>query len=225
MGGLGPLAGAHFYRRLVEKTPVMDESEHLPVRLWSAPDLPSRLDHMRGHGPSPGPALIRIAQGLVAVGADFLVIPSSTTHYYYDQIAAAVKPVPILNLLEEVSLAIARTDARTVGILATTPTIEFDLYHKAFARHDIIRRYPDQRSQEEVMDVIMAVKTGQPASEQAMKLLEIARRPWMDGCDGLVLACTEIPVVFAHGAWDSVDPRELFDATDILADATIRASR
>lgn len=224
IGGLGPLAGAYFYRRLVEMTPVIEESGHLPIRLWSAPDLPSRLEHMRGRGQSPGPHLIRIAEGLIASGADFLVIPSSTTHHYYDEIAAATSPVPIVNLLEEVAEAIAMSSARTVGILATSPTVEFDLYRHAFAKRGIIGRYPDAKSQAQVMDIIMAVKSGQFESDLALGLLDIASRPWMQDCQGLVLACTEIPVIFPHQAWIEADARPLFDATDILAAATIRMS-
>lgn len=224
IGGLGPLAGAHFYRRLVEKTPVAEDSGHLPIRLWSAPDLPSRLDHMHDRGKSPGPQLIRMAEGLIASGAEFLVIPSSTTHHYYDEISAAIKPVPIVNLLEEVAAAIAITSIRTVGILATTPTVEFDLYHDSFSRHGIIGRYPDSTSQAEVMDIIIAVKSGQSTSDTALGLLDIASRPWMHDCQGLVLACTEIPLIFPHRAWERADARPLFDATDILAEATIRMS-
>ncbi len=224
IGGLGPLAGAYFYRRLVEKTPAAEDSGHLSIRLWSAPDLPSRLDHMRGRGESPGPQLVRMAKGLIASGAEFLVIPSSTTHHYYDEIAAAIKPVPIVNLLEEVAEAVVVTSARTVGILATTPTVEFDLYQHAFSKHGIRGRYPDPTSQAQIMDIIMAVKSGQSQSDTALGLLDIVSRPWMRDCQGLLLACTEVPVIFPHQAWKHADTRPLFDATDILAEATIRMS-
>ncbi len=224
IGGLGPLAGAYFYRRLIEKTPVKGDEGHLPVRIWSSPDLPSRLDHMRGTGPSPVPALVHIAKGLMESGAESLVIPSSTTHHYYRDIAQAVRPTPVINLLEEVALAIVKTSVRSVGILATTPTVEFDLYQGVFQKYGITGHYPDPGSQEEVMAEIMDVKAGRSTSDRAERLIDITQRPWMAPCEGLVLACTEIPVVFSHERWARIDSRALFDATDILVEATIRMS-
>ena len=119
MAGLGPLAGAHFYRRLIELTASTEDCGHLSVRLWSIPDIPSRIDHLRGRGPSPVPALVNIAQGLITAGAQLLVIPSSTTYYYYKDIMAAVS-VPVLNLMTEVALTMSETHAYRIAILATT---------------------------------------------------------------------------------------------------------
>lgn len=223
IGGLGPLAGAHFYQRLIELTPSSCDEDHVPIRLWSSPEIPSRIDHLRGRGPSPVPALVRIAQGLIVAGADFLVIPSSTTHYYYNTIASSV-PVTVLNLLEEVAQTIANTPVKRIAILATTPTVEFRVYQSAFATHGLTPIYPDSVSQTEIMNVIYAVKSGQPRQKLQEYILRIARKPWISAADSVLLACTEIPLIFPHQIWLEQEGRPLFDATDILAQATIRES-
>lgn len=223
IGGLGPLAGAHFYQRIIELTPSGSDENHVPVRLWSSLEIPSRVNHLRGRGPSPVPALVRMAQGLVTAGAEFLVIPSSTTHYYYDSIASTVS-VPVLNLLEEVAEAIAKTTMKRIAILATTPTVEFTLYQSAFAKHELMPIYPDPVSQTEIMDVIYAVKSGQSRQELQEVILSIVQKPWTRSADSVLLACTEIPLIFPHKIWLDQEGRPLFDATDILARATIRES-
>lgn len=221
LGGLGPLAGAHFYRRLVELTPARQDEGHLPVLLISTPSVPSRLRHLRGEGPSPVPALCSNAMKLVDAGAQILAIPSSTTHYYYQDIARAVR-VPVLNLMEEVTQTIFRRQIRRVGILATTPTIEYRLYDRFFEEKGIVPVYPDVSSQGEVMDVIGEVKAKGVHPALAQRLLNIGQRPWAQTVDGLVLACTEIPVIFPHREWRFRDLCPLFDATDILALAALR---
>lgn len=223
IGGLGPLAGVHFYQRLIELTPSGSDEDHVPIRLWSSPEIPSRINHLRGRGPSPVPALVRIAQGLITAGAEFLVIPSSTTHYYYNNIASTVS-VTVLNLLEEVAQTIANTSVKRVAIVATTPTVEFTLYQSAFAKHELMLIYPDPVSQTEIMDVIYAVKSGQPRQELQEPVLSIVQKPWMKSADCVLLACTELPLIFPHKIWLDQEGLPLFDATDILARATIRES-
>ena len=68
LGGLGPLAGAHFYKLLVEKTQAGNDSDHLPVVLISDPTIPSRVDNLFGDGPSPVPRLVALAQLLESLG-------------------------------------------------------------------------------------------------------------------------------------------------------------
>lgn len=82
MGGFGPLAGAHFYRRLIELTDAHSDEQHLPLLLLSDPAVPSRLQHLAGEGPSPLPKLLEMARRLVAAGADLIAIPSATVHAY-----------------------------------------------------------------------------------------------------------------------------------------------
>ncbi|PSR32683.1 MAG: hypothetical protein C7B46_13055 [Sulfobacillus benefaciens] len=77
IGGLGPLEGAYFYRRL-GLTSASDAQAHLPGRLFSTPEIPSRTAHLKGHGPSLIPTINHTAQALVDAGATLLVIPSST---------------------------------------------------------------------------------------------------------------------------------------------------
>jgi aspartate racemase len=224
LGGLGPLAGAFFYRRLIELTPVLRDEDHLPVVMISSPSIPSRIAHLEGRGPSPVPALQSAARILANAGAELIVMPSSTTHAYYGELTAD-SAVSWINMIEVVSSAVAAYGIKRLGLLATTPTITYHLYDEALAAYGITPVNPDARSQSEIMDVISGVKSGGAVSPLGRRLLEIAERPWSDEAQGILLACTETPVAFPSAVWNQHHQRPVLSATDIIAAAAIEQGR
>jgi aspartate racemase len=266
LGGLGPLAGAHFYRRLVELTPAQSDEDHIPVILVSHPDVPSRIHHLSGTGPSPVPKLTELCRQLEQLGAQIIAVPSTTTSIYQAELSPAVN-VPIISLIDEVTRVIATDDGCTtesgtsergtgergtsesgtsergtrIGIMGTTPTRTFAVYESAFARHGIQPLYPDDASQSDIMDVIRAVKGSQQYGSQgadgrprgiaslaelAREVTAIASRPWAQTLDGILLGCTELPVLFpTPDALAAFPPKlKVFSSTDILATAVVRAA-
>jgi len=235
VAGLGPLAGAHFYKRLVELSSASSDQDHLRVVLISEPAIPSRIQHLAGSGESPVPQLREVIRQLVAVGAELIVIPSTTTNIYLPELAP-VSDVPILPMIAEVTRDIAARGLKRIGILATTPTCTYEIYEEHFRQAGMEAVYPDTVSQAEVMRIIGAVKTG--GSDLAVlraQIGEIACRPWQKDVDGLLLACTEIPVIFPidtdirmranSGAIDQATAPHILSSTDILARAVIREAQ
>ncbi|QSO47283.1 aspartate/glutamate racemase family protein [Alicyclobacillus mengziensis] len=239
IGGLGPLAGAYFYRRLIELSPATADSEHIPVILISDPTIPSRIEHLSGTGESPVPKLVEVAQKLMYVGADFIAMPSTTTSIYHSQIAQQVS-VPMVSLIEEVTLAIANSQCRRIGIMGTTPTRTFRAYEGAFRREAIEAVYPDDETQSEIMTLIHTVKQAGAVSDKFLEggfgstdallkdlgnqVVALAHRPWSEGLDGILLACTELPVIFPFDgpSQSSAFQGTLFRSTDILAKTVVQ---
>ena len=221
LAGLGPLAGAHFYRRLVELTPAHLDSEHLSVVLVTDNTMPSRLDHLESHGVSPVPALVSAAQRIEQAGADLLVIPSTTTHAYFGEIRANIG-IPVLNLLSLVADALDQKGCRRVGIVATTPTRDYHLYEGVLNDRGIETVYPDQETQDEIMNIIHGVKSTHRREPWETRLMTVLQGEWTRRVDSVLLACTETPVVFSYGT-SAVTTLHypLYDATDILAQAAI----
>lgn len=215
LAGLGPLAGAHFYRRLVEATPAADDAGHLGVVLLSDPTIPSRVEHLLGAGPSPEAALVRLARTLQRAGASAIAIPSSTTHAYHRQIQDGVT-VPVINLLSEVAAAITRAGSRTPALLVTTATARLGLYQPHLAV-GVQARYPDPECQQQVQDLVAAVKSGGRVGDLAARLQELADRPWADGADAIVLGCTELCLFEFTGTRLPV-----LSATEVLVEAVLR---
>jgi aspartate racemase len=223
IGGVGPLAAAHFYRRLIQRTPVAEDAAHLPVVLASE-QIPSRIAHLCGTGPSPVPALVRAARILVDAGADAIVIPSATTHAYRDDVVAAVD-VPVLDLYDEVDRRLADGGWRRPVLLATSPTAALRLYEAKFSA-GVRPLYPSPAAQREIDALIGGVKSGAPLGPLTARLGDLlAAAPWPPGADCVVLACTELPVIAPPaGTPLGYGPAgvPLVDVTDVLADAVLR---
>jgi aspartate racemase len=186
------------------------------VVLLADPRIPSRLDHLAGRGPSPVPALRCAAQQLEAAGATVVALPSSTTHAYYDDIAACVG-VPLLHLPTVILKAVAARGWRTVGLMATTPTVR--LYHRWAGDYAVRLQCPDPGTQDDLMTLVNQVKLGAGLERAGSGLETLRMRPWSRDVDGVILGCTELPVVYPRKARS----RSLVDATDELARAALRA--
>ena len=100
IGGMGPEATIDLMYRVFEQTSASDDSGHIRLLVDNNPKVPSRIKAIiEGTGESPAPCMVQMAQGLVSQGADFLVIPCNTAHYYYQDVASSVD-VPVINLLD-----------------------------------------------------------------------------------------------------------------------------
>src|SRR5579875_1708753 len=89
LGGMGPLASAHFMARLTLLTPATRDQDHIPAVLWSDPRVPDRNAARLGTGADPLPVLLRGLAGLRAAGAGAIAIPCNTAHGWYDGMTAA----------------------------------------------------------------------------------------------------------------------------------------
>ncbi|GAA4957179.1 amino acid racemase [Yinghuangia aomiensis] len=202
LGGMGPLATADFYRRLVERTPAGMDQEHLPVAIWADPRVPDRTAALLGLGPSPVPALLEGVRWLESAGADVIAIPCNTAHAYVEDIRAA-SGVPLLDMIGA-ALADARRcdeDVTRVGVLATRGTRSARLYERAAEAHGVtIVQVPDDVQTDLVDRAIRAVKHGADL-DQAALWIESAAGVLRDlGAQVAVAACTEIPLVGARAA-------------------------
>jgi aspartate racemase len=163
------------------------------------------------------PELTKSAQRLKEAGADLLIMPCNTAHYFYEQVAPQAG-IPFLHMIRETAETLRRQGRRCVGLLATDGTVQSGVYGKAFEEAGIEMLCPDAAGQQAVMDVIYkGIKAGNmqidlTGFEKAMDDL-LAR-----GAEVLVLGCTELPVAFQEFAID----RPNIDPTHVLASAAVR---
>lgn len=219
LGGMGPWATLDFFEKLLRLTPAKTDQEHLRVIIDNNPKIPDRSPAIMGTGEDPTPALVAGARTLQQAGADVIVIPCNTAHYFYERVQNAVS-IPVLHIMEEVA-ATAREEvptARVLGILATAAAVSSGLYARACARRGIEVVNPDPSGQQVVNRAIYAVKGGQMGPEITAGLKKIADGLVGRGAQALVLGCTELPFV--------LKPQDvrvpLLDSNQILARAAVR---
>ncbi|MFD3513903.1 aspartate/glutamate racemase family protein [Streptomyces sp. NPDC058657] len=216
LGGMGPLATAHFYRCLIDRTPAGRDQEHLPVAIWADPTVPDRTKALLGRGPSPLQAMLTGLSWLAQAGATCVAIPCNTAHAYRDALCDHTD-LPVLDM---VSIALRACQARepslrNVGILATEGTRRARLYEAAADRLDLRIIHVTQDTQNQcVNNAIAAVKQGHQLTPAQAHITAATRELHDAGAGMVIAACTEIPLISdeAH----KVLP--LLDSTASLAD-------
>ena len=221
IGGMGPEATVDFMRRVIAKTPAQDDKDHLRMLVDNNPKIPSRIAALiEGTGEDPSPVLCEMAKGLQAQGADFLVMPCNTAHYYLGKIARSVQ-IPVLDMVElsVQKLLTLDTRPRRIGMLASPAVRLVGLYDRRFKRVGLEAIYPGQQHESELLAIIKAVKAGQLGAQHRKDYAKIAAA--LGDADAFLIACTEFSVM---GPPEGI-VRPIFDSMDVLADATLATAR
>jgi aspartate racemase len=211
IGGMGPAATADFLARLVAGVAAASDADHPRVLVDSNPDVPDRNAAALGHGPSPGPVLAAMAQGLVAQGAELLAMPCNAAHGWANAITAA----PFVSMIDAaVAEAMAHKPQR-IGVLAVGATLALDLYGRASPVPVLAGDLAV------VQPAVNAIKAGDRSAATRAALAGEAARLAAEGAQVIIAACTEVPLLLAQG--DVSVP--LIDSTAALARATLAAAR
>jgi len=221
LGGVGPYATVDLFLKIIKATTAKRDQDHLRIIIDNNPQIPDRTEAILGKGPSPLPKMVETAKNLGRAGADFIVIPCNTAHYFLGDLEAEIS-IPVLNMVEETRKTVKEGFplAGKVGLLATTGTIKSRIYHKAFEEIDWEVVVPDKISQEVVMDAIYGekgIKAGY-FEEPKKKIIRVARSLIDRGAKVILAGCTEVPLVLKSE--DLSVP--VLDPTHILAKAAVR---
>lgn len=225
LGGMGPLASAHFMTRLTLLTPAERDQDHIPAILWSDPRIPDRGAAWTHQGPDPLPALIRGLRGLEAAGCGAVAIPCNTAHGWFEGMQAATA-LPILHIIDAAAQDLRRQSIPPgpIGIMGTATTLAMRLYQNRLEAQGWPCLQPDDAEMARlVTPAIHAVKANQ-VSEAYAPLAEMVTLLCARGATAIVLGCTEIPLGIQAGPWESLGV-PLVDTIDALARAAIAWAR
>jgi len=162
--------------------------------------------------------LSQAAQKLEAAGADFIIISANTMHLVIDPIRRAVH-IPVLSLLDVVADAVLERGLHTVGLLGTISTMEKGFYQEALARRGLTVLTPEPDERRYVSDIVYnELVAGKFRPEARARYVEIIQRLADRGAQGVILGCTEIPLLVSQA--DINLP--LFDTTRIHAEAALK---
>jgi aspartate racemase len=224
LGGMGPEATLGFFERIIAHTPATRDQEHLRVIIDSNPQVPDRTAAILLGGESPVPMMVAGMEALQRAGADFVVIPCVSAHFFLEELRRRVS-LPVISMFDVTAEHIRRDHPRikTVGLLGTTGTVAGGHFQARLAQDRIETVAPGPDDQGRVMAAIYDIKDVRAArsrSEIANDLRTVAGRLAAAGAQGIVLGCTEIPLVLKTG--DLNVP--VFDTLTLLARAAIVAA-
>lgn len=222
LGGMGPEATGYFFDRLVANTAAGTDQDHVPVVVVSLPQVPDRTEAILHGGRSPLPFLLRGAEALRRAGADLIVMPCISAHYFRPGLAARCA-LPVLDLLEETLKAVRRMrpPVDTIGLIATTGTVRSRIVHDRFEPAGLRVLVPSAAEQRRLMTAICGrrgVKAGFTEGPPRETLLDTAAALVRRGARAILAGCTEVPLVLR--ARDLSVP--LVEPMDIGARAAVR---
>ena len=215
IGGLGPMASVYFYEMITEHTLAKCDQDHIDLLLTSRATTPDRTAYILGQSDeSPLPVMISEAKRLISAGADVIVIPCNTAHYFYDGLCEAIS-VPVINIMVETVKYCVGKGMKKVGILATEGTVRSRTYERVCNEYGVETAYPCDASQKLI--IYGDIKQGRPADME--KFGRVAYELREQSCDTLILGCTELSLVKRNGHLG----RFYTDSLEVLADVTIRS--
>ncbi len=162
--------------------------------------------------------LTETARQIESSGADFLVICTNTIHKFADHIQNSLS-IPLLNIIDATAEKIKERGFKTIGLLGTRFTMQEDFYkNRLLEKHGISSVIPNEVDRKTIHNVIMEeLSIGVVNDSSRKKYLEIIKKLSEKGAEGIILGCTEIPLLVKSD--DSDIP--LFDTTTIHARAAV----
>lgn len=140
-------------------------------------------------------AMARALEKLRAAGADFGLIATNTMHIVFDEVQREVH-MPLLSIIDATAEAILAAGVRTVGLLGTVFTMSEPFFREGLERSGIAVVVPEPNDQQRINKIIYEeLCRGQILPESRQFFLEVIERLRDRSVEGIVLGCTEIPLL------------------------------
>jgi len=162
--------------------------------------------------------MLSSAEKLAKAGADFLICPDNTIHQAFDLLEHR-SPRPWLHIAREVAREAQRSNYKRLAVLGTRYLMEGPVYREALKAAGIERSVPGPEQRERINQIIFdELVNGQFLPRSLAYHVEVIRGLRDNGCDAVVLGCTEIPLLVSPES----SPLPVLDSTRLLAQAAVR---
>jgi aspartate racemase len=202
------------YKEICRRAAIrLGEYQHPEISLHSF----SFSEHMNGGAREWARLLSLSASKLHAAGAEFMICPSNTPHEVYEELAPQL-PFPWLHIASGVRAMAESKRLKNILILGTEFTMKSRIYDDQFMESGISLTRPDELEVASVHEIITKELINGRVNESSRSAVsDIVRKYVRAGVDGVILGCTELPMIVDIS--ESEVP--LLDSTIALADAAI----
>ena len=167
-----------------------------------------------------GELMLSSANKLAKIGADFLICPDNTIHQALPCIESR-SPLRWLHIAEVVAAEAVERGFRRIGLTGTRYLVTSKVYPEKLTPRGLEYVCPNTAEREAIDRIIMDdLVCGVFKPEAVAFFQRVIGRMKEEGCDAVVLGCTEIPLIMN----DSNSPLPTLDSTRLLARAALRSS-
>jgi aspartate racemase len=182
----------------------------------SLADYVDRLD--RGDRAGVAELMLSSAHKLARAGADFLICPDNTIHQAMNHVLPH-SPLPWLHIAEVVATEAAARGYRKLGITGTRWLVDSEVYPEKIEAEGLAWLRPIEAERDALNQIIMDELVQSRFTPQGIATFQrVMGRMKEQGCDAVVLGCTEIPLIMNDGN----SPLPTLDSTRLLARAALK---
>jgi aspartate racemase len=146
--------------------------------------------------------LLDASGALVMSGADCILVCANTFHQFAEMLERSAS-VPLLHIAEAAAAELKKKGLHKVGLLGTKQTMEMDFYVSKLRQSTIEVLTPESSDREFIQQTIThELLLGVFREESRNRFLDIMNRLHRRGAEGMVLACTEIPLLIKQEQTD-----------------------
>lgn len=220
IGGMGPYATLAFYKCILDNTPAIKDWDHIRILIDSNSKIPSRTRAFLYGEEDPVPMMIASAESLTAAGADFIVVPCNSAHYFLSRVREKVS-IPFIDMVDKTCESVLSIGSKKVGLLAGEVTVKGRLYEQRLEQHGVSVLHVTDEEQVLVREIIEDGKQNNVTERTRGIVQGLLEKLEKRGAETVILGCTELPLVMG-----GVSTRcSIVDSLEVLAKAVIREAK
>ncbi len=155
---------------------------------------------------------------VAGAGADFAICPDNTIHQSFE-LFIDKSPIPWLHIAEVVAEEAKKKGYRRLGVLGTRFLVEGPVYREKIEGAGIEYFIPERADRERINSIILdELVAGIFTDESRAYFTGVIKELKEQGCDAVVLGCTEIPLIVTQES----SPLPTLDSTRLLARAALK---
>ncbi len=206
LGGMGPYATVNFINRILMRTKVEKDWDHLHMIIDNHIHIPSRTRAILYGEESPVEEMRKSCFKLMEAGCDYIAVPCNSAHYFYDEVVKD-KDIPWVNMIEVVSEKLRSFDrALIIGGYATVVKKTYDKY---------LNNTVYLNDNDFIFNMIEKIKLQKRCYEELKEFFTTIENM---NVDAVLLGCTELPMVIYPDHFKGI---EIIDGNTIYIDKLI----
>ena len=207
------------YRTIcVEGAQLLGTHAHPEVSMHTYPLADYMAYVYRGDWAGVGELMLSSARKLAGAGAEFLICPDNTIHQAFAYVEPR-SPLPWLHIADVVARQAFERGYRRLGLTGTRWLVESDVYPQRLAARHLAYVRPGAEDRETINRIIFDELVNGIFRPHAVETFQrIIGQLREEGCDAVVLGCTEIPLIIGDGN----SPLPTLDSTRLLARAALQ---
>ncbi|MBP9817898.1 amino acid racemase [Candidatus Shapirobacteria bacterium] len=157
---------------------------------------------------------------LESIGADLIIIPGNSIHFAFEKIKNESN-IPVISIVETAAEECVTRGFKKVAVLGVGITMSSGLYKESLEGKGIEYRVPEEEQQKIINKIIYEeIVPARVTKESVGVVIKIIEKLKEEGCDGVILGCTELPIIIT----EDNSPIPFIDTTRLLAKKVLEMS-